>query len=80
MKHNFGIENEKKGRGRPKKEFFEEEYVNQMKKEYNKFLEEKKKKNEEKININIIKEVFEKLYKENKNEYKIFGKKLAYLI
>jgi hypothetical protein len=71
MKHNFGIENEKKGRGRPKKEFFEEEYVNQMKKEYNKFLEEKKKKNEEKININIIKEVFEKLYKENKNE--LFG-------
>ena len=34
MKHNFGIENEKKGRGRPKKEFFEEEYMNQMKKDY----------------------------------------------
>ena len=53
MKHNFGIENEKKGRGRPKKEFFEEEYVKQMKKEYDKFLEEKKKKNEVKIDFEI---------------------------
>ena len=55
MKHNFGIENEKKGRGKPKREFFEEEYVKQMKKEYDKFLEEKKKKKEVKIDFELIK-------------------------
>ena len=71
MKHNFGIENEKKGRGRPKKEFFEEEYVNQMKKEYNIFLEEKKKRNDVKIDFVKIKGVFEEMFKEYKND--LFG-------
>ena len=71
MKHNFGIENEKKGRGRPKKEFFEEEYVNQMKKEYDKFLEERKKKNEVKIDFNLIKGVFEQMFNEHKKD--LFG-------
>ena len=71
MKHNFGTENEKKGRGRPKKEFFEEEYVNQMKKEYNKFLEEKKKINDKKIDLGIIKGVFEEMFKEYKSD--LFG-------
>ena len=71
MKHDFGIENEKKGRGRPKKEFFEEEYVNQMKKEYNNFLEEKKKKNDDKIDFAIIKGIFEELFNNYKND--LFG-------
>ena len=71
MKHNFGIENEKKGRGRPKKEFFEEEYVKQMKKEYDKFLEEKKKKSEVKINFELIKGVFEQMFNMYKKD--LFG-------
>jgi hypothetical protein len=71
MKHNFGVENEKKGRGRPKKEFLEEEYMNQTRKEYNNFLEEKKKKNDEKINFGFIKGVFDDLFNRYKNE--LFG-------
>ena len=71
MKHNFGIENEKKGRGRPKKEFFEEEYMNQMKKEYDKFLEERKKKNKVKIDFYLIKGVFEQIFNEHKKD--LFG-------
>ena len=65
------VENEKKGRGRPKKEFLEEEYMNQTRKEYNNFLEEKKKKNDEKINFGFIKGVFDDLFNRYKNE--LFG-------
>ena len=71
MKHGFGTENEKKGRGRPKKEFFEEEYINQMEKEYNRFMEEKKKKNEVKIDFGMIKGVFEEIFNEYKKD--LFG-------
>ena len=71
MKHNFGVENEKKGRGRPKKEFLEEEYMNQTRKEYNNFLEEKKKKNDEKIDFGFIKGVFYDLFIRYKND--LFG-------
>ena len=71
MKHSFGKENEKKGRGRPKKEFFEEEYINKMEKKYNKFLEDKKKINENKIDFEIIKEVFEEMFNNYKKE--LFG-------
>ena len=71
MKHNFGIENEKRGRGRPKKEFLEEEYMNQTRKEYNNFLEEKKKKNEENVDFNKIKGVFNDLFNSYRND--LFG-------
>lgn len=73
MKHNYGKETEKKGRGRPKKEFFEEEYINQMENKYNKFLEEKKKKNKSKVNFGIIKGVFEEMFNNYKND--LFGSK-----
>ena len=62
IKHNFGIENEKKGRGRPKKEFLEEEYMNQTRKDYNNFLEEKKKKKEENVDLSDIKGVFNDMF------------------
>ena len=68
MKHNFGIENEKKGRGRPKKEFIEEEYMNQTRKDYNKFLEEKKKKKEENVDLSDIKGVFNDMFNRYKND------------
>ena len=71
MKHSIGKEIEKKGRGRPKKEFYEEEYVNQMEKKYNQFIEEKKKITKTKIDFGIIKEVFEKMFIEYKSE--LFG-------
>ena len=68
MKHNFGIENEKKGRGRPKKEFLEEEYMNQTRKDYNNFLEEKKKKKEENVAFIDIKGVFNDMFNSYKND------------
>ena len=68
MKHNFGIENEKKGRGRPKKEFLEEEYMNQTRKDYNNFLEEKKKKKEENVDLSDIKGVFNDMFIRYRNE------------
>ena len=68
MKHNFGIENEKKGRGRPKKEFLEEEYMNQTRKDYNNFLEEKKKKKEENVDLSDIKGVFNDMFIRYRND------------
>ena len=68
MKHNFGIENEKKGRGRPKKEFLEEEYMNQTRKDYNNFLEEKKKKKEENVYLSDIKGVFNDMFIRYRND------------
>jgi hypothetical protein len=68
MKHNFGIENEKKGRGRPKKEFLEEEYMNQTRKDYNNFLEEKKKKKEENVDLSDIKGVFYDMFIRYRND------------
>ena len=68
MKHNFGVENEKKGRGRPKKEFLEEEYMNQTRKDYNNFLEEKKKKKEENVAFIDIKGVFNDMFNSYKND------------
>ena len=76
MKHNFGVEYTKKGRGRPKKEFLEDEYITKMNKEYDDFIESKKKlkdnnnNNSKDNNNNIsdlltldeIKEVFEQIY------------------
>ena len=68
MKHNFGIENEKKGRGRPKKEFLEEEYMNQTRKDYNNFLEDKKKKKEENVDLSDIKGVFNDMFIRYRND------------
>ena len=68
MKHNFGIENEKKGRGRPKKEFLEEEYMNQTRKDYNNFLEDKKKKKEENVDLSDIKGVFYDMFIRYRND------------
>ena len=68
MKHNFGVENEKKGRGRPKKEFLEEEYMNQTRKDYNNFLEEKKKKKEENVDLSDIKGVFNDMFIRYRND------------
>ena len=68
IKHNFGIENEKKGRGRPKKEFLEEEYMNQTRKDYNNFLEEKKKKKEENVDLSDIKGVFNDMFIRYRND------------
>jgi len=68
MKHNFGKEKEKKGRGRPKKEFLEEEYMNQTRKDYNNFLEEKKKKKEENVDLSDIKGVFNDMFIRYRND------------
>lgn len=73
MKHDFGVEYTKKGRGRPKKEFLEDEYISKMDKEYNNFIESKKIKKENNndnifnlyniLSLKEIKEVFEEMYK-----------------
>ena len=65
MKHNFGVEYTKKGRGRPKKEFLEDEYIKKMNKEYDAFIESKKTDNKNLLilTLNDIKEVFDFMYK-----------------
>ena len=70
VKHDFEKDAEKKGRGRPKKEFLENDTFNIMKEKFDKFFEDKerKKTNNDKINISLIKNIFKDLYIKYKNE------------
>ena len=71
MKHQFGIDAEKKGRGRPKKEFIENDYIKIMKEKYENFFgssEKKIKDKVNKINVDFIKNIFNDLFAKYKNE------------
>ena len=70
LKHDYGKGEQKKGRGRPKKELFENDYINTMKNKYDQFLSSQKikKDNNDIINISFIKNIFMELYLEYKNE------------
>jgi hypothetical protein len=70
-KHDFGIDAEKKGRGRPKKEFIETDYMNNMREKYEKYFncsENKQKIKNNEIKIDFFKSIFNDLYEKYKNE------------
>ena len=69
-KHNNGKDMEKKGRGRPKKDLLENDYINIMKEKFKKFFEdsERQKINNESINIYFVKNIFNDLYMKYKKE------------
>lgn len=72
-KHDNGG-NEKKGRGRPKKDFNENNFVNVMNEKYQKFFNDSQRKkivdkdNKNEINISFIKSIFNDLFIKYKNE------------
>ena len=69
-KHDFGKEAEKKGRGRPKKEFLENDTFNIMKNKYDNFFKDKEraKTSNDKIDLSFIKNIFKDLYLKYKKE------------
>ena len=69
-KHNYGTEGEKKGRGRPRKEQISSSSLTQsILKFENFFLSDLRKiKNEEKINLSLIKNDLNEIFKQYKNE------------
>ena len=71
MKHNKDNEKYKKGRGRPKKEFYEKEHILNMNQKYEKFLVQNEKNKEYNITIKDFKNIFDELYNNYKNE--LFG-------
>ena len=70
IKHGFLKDKAKKGRGRPKKEFSEVDYLKKMKEKSKKFFEDEKRKkiNNEKIDTSFIKTIFNDLFIKYKNE------------
>lgn len=69
-KHDFGKEAEKKGRGRPKKEFLENDTFNIMKDKYDNFFKDKERKrtSNDKIDLSFIKNIFKDLHLKYKKE------------
>ena len=70
IKHNYGKEIDKKGRGRPKKDLLETNYINNMKEKFTKFFDdsENKKLNNDLNNISFVKNIFNDLYMKYKKE------------
>ena len=70
LKHDYGKGEKKKGRGRPKKEFLENDNVNLMKSKFEQFLSSPqiKKINNNVINKSFIKNIFMNLYLQYKDE------------
>ena len=73
-KHDYG-KNEKKGRGRPKKDFKETDFTDNMKEKLDKFYKSQKKNkieekndNQNKIDTSFLKSLFNELYINHKNE------------
>ena len=70
-KHDYGIDDEKKGRGRPKKELIKTDYMNNTKEKYEKFFNIQDNtftNNDKEINIDFIKSIFNVLFDNYKNE------------